>query len=209
MPQPVTQSDSCLGVTASLSGSASDAQLAMWSISGHPLPPSLIDDFIERYRPIVVRRCMRYLKDYHDAEDAAQEVFVRAVKAFPTYRAQGPVQAWLRVISDNHCHTILARRALSHHTHMTEADWETIADPATDIAVGLAREHHVAEAMERVPRASRHALRLRYFHNLPLQEVASAMRVSLSAAKMRLYRGQADFRRHYLNLDLVDARSRA
>jgi RNA polymerase sigma-70 factor, ECF subfamily len=56
------------------------------------------------------RRCLAYLGNESEAQDAVQEVFARAIEAAPRYRRDGEPAAWLRQIADHLCIDLLRRR---------------------------------------------------------------------------------------------------
>lgn len=66
---------------------------------------------IETFQGVVLGVCLRMLGHRHDAEDVAQEVFVRALRAIEGFDAERPLRPWLVGIAANRCRTALARRA--------------------------------------------------------------------------------------------------
>jgi RNA polymerase sigma factor (sigma-70 family) len=64
----------------------------------------------ERCGFALYRRCLAYLGNEAEAQDAVQEVFVRAVEAAPRYRPEANPAAWLRQIADHLCIDLLRRR---------------------------------------------------------------------------------------------------
>lgn len=62
------------------------------------------------YGYIVLRRCLAYLADPVAAEDAVQEVFVRALDAAKGYRGEASPRTWLCRIADHHCIDLLRRQ---------------------------------------------------------------------------------------------------
>ncbi|MGL4460859.1 MAG: RNA polymerase sigma factor [Planctomycetia bacterium] len=69
-----------------------------------------IREFIERFQSLVFGVCLRMLGDRHDAEDAAQEVFLRALRGLAGYDADRPLRPWILTIAANRCRTHLGRR---------------------------------------------------------------------------------------------------
>lgn len=61
------------------------------------------------YGYIVFRRCLAFLREPAAAEDATQEVFVRALDRFSTYRGEASVRTWLCRIADHLCIDLLRR----------------------------------------------------------------------------------------------------
>jgi RNA polymerase sigma-70 factor, ECF subfamily len=69
-----------------------------------------IASIFERYGSLVLRRALVLLGNRVDAEDAAQEVFIRALKNAEEFRAQARVSTWLYQITTNHCLNVIRDR---------------------------------------------------------------------------------------------------
>ena len=76
------------------------------------------------YGYIVLRRCLAYLGDLPTAEDAVQEVFVRALDNVATYRGEASPRTWLCRIADHLCIDILRRDRRSPLRMLEEGDLE-------------------------------------------------------------------------------------
>lgn len=63
-----------------------------------------VDQFVEKYYPLVLRYCRLHIRDPGYAEDAAQETFARFFQALPRYRHQGKAANYLYVIAGNLYH---------------------------------------------------------------------------------------------------------
>jgi RNA polymerase sigma-70 factor (ECF subfamily) len=67
-------------------------------------------EFVDRYQALVYGVCMRILGDRHEAEDVAQEVFLRALRNLDRWDPSRPLRPWLLTITTNRCRTHLGRR---------------------------------------------------------------------------------------------------
>lgn len=65
--------------------------------------------FVDRFEGLVFGLCLRILRDRQEAEDIAQEVFVRAIRALSRWDSERPLRPWLARIATNRCRTQLAR----------------------------------------------------------------------------------------------------
>src|SRR5579862_7346539 len=61
------------------------------------------DRLVERYQRDVYRLCYRYVNNHHDANDMAQESFLRAYRALPRFRGESSFSTWLYRIAVNAC----------------------------------------------------------------------------------------------------------
>jgi RNA polymerase sigma factor (sigma-70 family) len=74
------------------------------------------------YGYIVMRRCLAYLADPAAAEDAMQEVFVRALDSAQSYRGEASARTWLCRIADHHCIDLLRRQRRNPVRALSEPD---------------------------------------------------------------------------------------
>lgn len=127
-------------------------------------PAALIDDpkeigaLFDRYGPMVYRRARRLLGSHEDAEEATQEVFIRALKAGDGFERKSKVSTWLYRITVNYCLNKLRdrdrRRELwSTHVSPTGEESNTVK-PANERMILMRRL--LAEADEQMARAALH-----------------------------------------------------
>jgi RNA polymerase sigma-70 factor (ECF subfamily) len=152
---------------------------------------------VVEHQAYVYNLAFRVLGNEQEAEDAAQEAFVRAWRALPAFRAQSRFGTWLYRIVTNLCYNRLPklRREL---TAIGEDDLLDHPDPRT----GTAQEG--AEAAERrawlhrqvdaLPESYRLLITLRYQRDLPYEEIASVTGMPIGTVKMGLFRAKERLR---------------
>lgn len=125
------------------------------------------------------RRCYSWLGDQAGAQDAVQEVFVRALRAGEGFRGEASVKTWLSRIADHHCLDLLRRERRSPVALGVEPppwigddDGEAIAD--------------VRRLMDGLPRADRRLAILYYVDRLTQNEIAGELGVSRRTVNKRL-----------------------
>jgi RNA polymerase sigma-70 factor, ECF subfamily len=67
-------------------------------------------ELVERFQPMVFAVCVRMLAQREDAEDVAQDVFLRVFRALRTWDPARPLQPWILAIAANRCRTALRQR---------------------------------------------------------------------------------------------------
>ena len=167
----------------------------------------------ERFRALAlphlddVYTLARYLlRDSSDAEDAAQECYLRAFRHFDTFRG-GPIKPWLLAILRNVCRAEFARRGKAEvlHTDETEAADNVAqtawAEPANSPeCTSLARLD--AETARRLiaglPDAFREVLVLREINDLSYREIADVVGTPIGTVMSRLARGRTLLRQAFL-----------
>jgi RNA polymerase sigma factor (sigma-70 family) len=148
---------------------------------------------VERFRGPVFGLCYRMLGQREDAEDAAQETFVRILKNLHRWDSTRDFLPWLLAIAGNRCRTALAAR---RRRPVMEPTVELVADDAPDRrpADHLAEEVHLALAELR-PEYSQ-AFLLFHDQELSYAEIAQAMDVPLGTIKTWVHRARRELIDH-------------
>lgn len=144
---------------------------------------------VNTYRPYLFQRCVRHLRNAADAEDVLQEVFLNAYRFANRYQGRASLKTWLTTIANNQCNTFLRRRQRQTSVQHLLAEID-IDEAACAASAAQAEEQRliVAKAMIKVSPTAREVLSLRYWLELPLEEIAQTLGIGLCATKMRLYR---------------------
>jgi len=150
--------------------------------------------------------------DESEAQDVAQETFLRAWRALPRFEARAQFFTWLYRIGFNEAQRRLGRRPTAGTVvSTTQNPVDDVADdrpgPATEAQHGELRQALLA-AIERLPLDMRAAVVLRDIEGLSTQEAASVLQLKEAAFKSRLHRGRMRVREDvepYLAGRAVDA----
>ena len=142
---------------------------------------------VDRHTPVCVRYATRMLGNREDAEDVAQEAFVRAHRALERYDGSVAFRTWLMTILVNRCRTALGVR--HRRDAWLVADDDLIAraavPPQDD---GAALRDAIERALTRLDAAQREAFLLKHVEQLSYDEMARITGVGVSALKMRVQR---------------------
>ncbi len=151
------------------------------------------DRLVVRYQRDVYRLCYRYVNDHEDANDLAQEVFLKAWRAIGRFRGESSFSTWLYRIAVNAC---LNFRALRRPA--TQELPETLADP---VPGALARAENddearrVRAAVVHLPEKQRVTLILKVYHELTHEEVARILGSTVGTVKANLFHALGNLRR--------------
>jgi RNA polymerase sigma-70 factor (ECF subfamily) len=121
--------------------------------------------------------------DLSEAQEAVQEAFIRALASPARFAQLDNHESWLRRVAINVARSRYRRRRALDVLLRRIGPPPVVADPAPDHVV-------LMTAMRRLPRGQRDALALHYLVDLPLNEVAETLGVSIGTVKSRLARGR-------------------
>lgn len=157
---------------------------------------------VRKHTRKVVANCRYITRSAADAEDLAQDVFVKAYFGLRKFEGRSSFRTWLNRIKVNHCLNHLKRVANQTVVHADDATLEahTAAAEPSSLPIDPDPDTDRAE-IERILDSMSDTLRipllLRDMDELSYQEIADALGIGLSAVKMRIKRGREEFRRQY------------
>jgi RNA polymerase sigma-70 factor, ECF subfamily len=146
-----------------------------------------------RYFPRVYGYMRAAFKDHHEAEDAAQQVFLKVFEKLPTYkRRTQPFRAWLFTVTRNHAVSQL--RLLSHVEPMETEELNLRRDRVIDEDAALNVLQRIPDSdlmifLERMPLAHRQVLALRFLFDLDTKEIAETLGRTISDVSVTQSRG--------------------
>ncbi|MBM4465185.1 MAG: sigma-70 family RNA polymerase sigma factor [Chloroflexi bacterium] len=146
---------------------------------------------VEAYQTPVYNLAYRMLGDAVEAEDAAQETFLRAYTRLSTYDTERKFSSWLLAIASHHCIDRLRQRRWGWLSLDELPPWRWLASSRPEEAVIRGEEHdEVRQLLDQLPHHYRATVILRYWYDLSYQEIAEAMKTTESAVKSTLHRAR-------------------
>jgi RNA polymerase sigma-70 factor (ECF subfamily) len=157
--------------------------------------PEGASELFRKYSVPIFRYSDRMLGSRAEAEDVAQEVFLKLIARVDQYDGRAPVASWLFAIAANACRDRL-RRAGRRTSVPLDAVPETASpDPPADrLLVESERRQMVRRALALLSEDQREALILARYHGLPYAEIARALAISEGAVKTRIFRAMEKLR---------------
>lgn len=144
---------------------------------------------VERFRGQVFGLCFRMLGQRQDAEDAAQETFVRVLKNLHRWDPLRDFEPWLLAIAGNRCRTALAARKRRPSGEMLP---EQVPDRAPDERAAQHLGEEMMLALETVREEYRQAFLLFHEQQLSYDEIAEALAVPLGTVKTWVHRARRE-----------------
>jgi RNA polymerase sigma-70 factor, ECF subfamily len=144
---------------------------------------------VDRYQGQVFGLCYRMLGQRQDAEDMAQETFVRALRSLAQWDAEREFLPWLLAIAGNRCRTCLARR-------MRRPRMVSLVEPLPDLRPSAGSAGHLAEEVEQALGRLREEYRMAFllFHEQQLSyaEIGAALNCPLGTVKTWVHRARRE-----------------
>jgi RNA polymerase sigma-70 factor (ECF subfamily) len=125
-----------------------------------------------------------------DAEEVAQEVFLRVHRALPGFRGEAALSTWLYAITSRLC---LNRLKAPHRRRRAEAELDVVADPAPGPGADLEtaeRDAALQRAIAALDDEARIVVVLRDVEGLSYEEIAAALELPIGTVRSRLHRAR-------------------
>ncbi len=159
-----------------------------------------------RHREWLLIHCSYRLGNQQDAQDVVQQVMLRAWQAIDRFEGRSAFRTWLYSIAENQCRSFAVKRMRYLQTqHLERLIDLHLEGNASSEFERYARNQAVATALTQVNDKAREVLLLRFFQDCSFDDIAGTLAISLSAAKMRLYRALDQFRAEYYRVVGVQA----
>jgi len=150
------------------------------------------------HQTVVYNLALRMTANPADAEDCAQEAFVKAYRSLSTFRGDASFSSWLYRLTTNVCLDLLRSRKRRGEVSLTADDGEEdaeldIPDPADSPERAAERRETrqtVREALEKLPPDFRAVLLLRELGGLSYEEIGEQMQLEVGTVKSRIFRAR-------------------
>jgi RNA polymerase sigma-70 factor (ECF subfamily) len=141
----------------------------------------------------------RYVKDHSEAQDVAQEAFIKAYRALGSFRGESAFYTWLYRIAINTAKNYLvarARRSSDHQVDVQDAEalenapqLQGLDTPERQL-LGDEIAETIQAAIENLPEEMRVAIMLREFEGMSYEEIAEAMDCPVGTVRSRIFRAR-------------------
>mgnify|MGYP001554877148 CR=1 FL=1 len=155
-------------------------------------------ELVERFQHRLVAVMHLLLGSLHEAEDLAQEAFLRVYRTRKKYRPQAKFSTWLFTIARNLVIDLSRKRTMASLEEMSgngedDRPFEIAVSGPSPLEQFQSRENcaEIGEVLLKLDPSYREVLGLRFYEELSLEEIAGVTRAPLSTVKSRLYRGLA------------------
>lgn len=148
-------------------------------------------ELVERYQGAVYNLAYRMLGNPDDAEDAAQEIFVRVYRQLARYDSSRKFSTWVLAIATNYCIDQLRRRRVQFVPLEQIVPWARTREAGPE-RLALDREvtDELQDLLKRLPEKYRAVLILRYWEDLSCAEIGATLSLPEGTVKTQLHRAR-------------------
>ncbi len=160
---------------------------------------SAFDLLVLKYQHKIVKLIMRYVRDPSEALDVAQEAFLKAYRAAPSFRGESAFYTWLYRIAINTAknHLVaIARKPISYDLDTQDPEQSSILNELRELDTpeGLAQSEEMRNIINRVinglPEELRTAILLREIEGMSYEEIAETMECPVGTVRSRIFRAR-------------------
>ena len=146
-------------------------------------------EMISRYKDAVFGLCLGFMRNRADAEDVSHDAFIRAYLNLRRYDLERRFSTWLFTIAANLCRNKLRYRK-NHPSTEEPLQIQGGTDPAKLVGAED-RQMKIRAALAKMPYSYRAPLVLRFYNELPYQEISDILSIPEGTVKTRIHRGKA------------------
>ena len=149
--------------------------------------------FVRKYQNFVFSTALRFLKSYDDADDAAQEIFIKALKSMEKFRGDSSLKTWLYRITMNVCTNMSHKKKIFGFfgsKDSEDSEFNNVVDdsPMPDRKIESEEfEEKFLKALSKLPEKQRETFALRYFDEMPYEEISAVLGTSVGGLKANYF----------------------
>jgi len=145
-------------------------------------------ELVTRYQVSVFNVCYRILHERAEAEDLAQESFMRAYEHLNTFDLEREFGPWIRRVAANLCLNHLeSRKVTAQFDDERDADKSKGPEAVTEVRE---RSEQIREALASLPPYYRVVVELRHYQEMSYDEIAAELNIPISDVKSHLFRAR-------------------
>ena len=155
----------------------------------------LFNEIVKDYSERVYWHVRRFVNNHEDADDLVQEIFLKIWTALPSFRGDAQLFTWVYRIATNETLNWLRREKVRSALRFTSIDAEMErridSDPFFD---GDAADRALSKAVAKLPEKQRQVFIMRYYDELPYEEMSAVLGTSVGALKASYHIAQEKVR---------------
>jgi RNA polymerase sigma-70 factor (ECF subfamily) len=157
---------------------------------------------VERHKLFVYSTCYNFIGSHQQAEETAQDVFLRVYKSAGTFRHQSKVSTWIYRIAVNRSLNVIRRNRKFHWiTSLTSEDIEASAEEEPDKLLEKKElKDFLKAAVNSLPEKQRTVFILNKYENLSPNAIAEILNISTNTVEVRIHRAKINLQKKLASL---------
>jgi RNA polymerase sigma-70 factor (ECF subfamily) len=170
---------------------------------------SAFRELVQLYQKQVINTCFGFLGNYEDAQDVAQDVFIKVYESAHSFRKESKISTWIYRIavneSINHKKRLQRKKWLKYFDFLNQNQTNDIENNdknynISDAAIELdERNSIINKALDKLPENQRIAFTLHKYDDIPYQQISEIMNISLSAVESLIFRAKQNLQKYLVN----------
>lgn len=162
---------------------------------------SAFEELVLKYQDRIYNLCRHMLGNAHDAEDAAQDVFIKAYRGLRKFQPNASLYTWLYRIATNTCIDYKRKPFFASLFHHSEHSEETMIDTPSDapsperLYESKQMDRALWTSLGKLSAKLRSAIILKEIEGLSYEEIAEALDISIGTVKSRISRAREELQR--------------
>ncbi|MBC5836357.1 RNA polymerase sigma factor [Flavobacterium muglaense] len=148
---------------------------------------------VDRYRDLVFTLALRMLKNREEAEEVAQDTFIKVFKSLSKFKGEAKFSTWIYRITYNSCLDALKKYKQEYQKdtidEFTERQLATL-DNAFEILADKEQSQIIEACLQKLPEEESFLLTLYYFDEQSIAEIAKIVAISEANVKVKLFRSR-------------------
>jgi RNA polymerase sigma-70 factor (ECF subfamily) len=165
-----------------------------WLVQAQKGDSGAFTQLVEAYQRPVFNLCYRMLSNAEDAEDAAQETFLRAYRSIKRYDNSRPFGTWLLSIAAHYCIDQIRKRRMAI-VSIEDLPYLELTDDCPGPESTMSRreeQNRIQTILKGLNEVDRVAVVMYYWYDFSYDEIAEMLSLTLSAVKSRLHRARRE-----------------
>lgn len=149
---------------------------------------SAFDEIVRRYQRKVYLLARRILSNHEDADDVAQEVFIKLFYSLNEFKGESNLFTWIYRITVNECNTILRKRRIREFIPIDEiANLLKLNETPEQEFLNKEEKKLIEKAIEKLPPKQRAVFVMRFFENLDYEEISKILKKPVGTLKANYF----------------------
>jgi RNA polymerase sigma factor (sigma-70 family) len=182
----------------------SDEELAVSHLQGDE---KAFPELVRRYQDVIFRFALSFCKSKQDAEDIAQNTFIKVYEHLPKSKTHLSFKPWIFTICTNLCKNLARKKRSFNFTELeytnteghTQSVIDTISDKKADVQDFLHKKELkviIKTAVDKLPEQYKTVIIMRYFDDFSYKEIAEILKIPLNTVKTNLKRAKTKLETH-------------